>query len=410
MAGEDRAGLLIVGGGPAGMMAGLLFARAGVKTLVLEKHGDFLRDFRGDTVHPSTMEILDQLGLLERFLERPHNRIDRAQLRLADRDWTIGDLSHLDTPAPFIAMMPQWDFLDFLRDEAAAYPGFALRLNAPVESFIEEEGRVVGARLASGQEIRASLTIAADGRASIVRKTDSLPVEMLGAPMDILWFRVAKRDPHIEGLRGRVERGRLLVLIDRADYWQCALVIPKGGADALRQKGIEHVSAVVGDAAPDLEIGDLKSLDDLHLLSVALDRLTKWHRPGLLAIGDAAHAMSPIGGIGINLAVQDAVAAANFLAGPLAEGREVDDLLHQVQDRRLFPTRVIQGAQKLAQDRVIGRLLQPGAPLTRAPRVVRWLDRFPLLRRIPGRLIGLGVRRERVRSPDAGRQGPKPVR
>jgi 2-polyprenyl-6-methoxyphenol hydroxylase-like FAD-dependent oxidoreductase len=400
---EQSRELVIAGGGPAGMMAALLFARAGVDTLVLEKHGDFLRDFRGDTVHPSTMEILDQLGLLGRFLERPHNRIDKAQLRLVDRDWTIGDLSHLNTPAPFIAMMPQWDFLDFLRDEAAAWPGFELRMNAPVESFVEEAGRVVGVRLASGEEICAKLTIAADGRASIVRKTLMLPVEVLGAPMDILWFRVAKRDPRIEGLRGRVERGRLLVLIDRADYWQCALVIPKGGADAIRQKGIEHVRAIVAEAAPDLESGDLKSLDDLHLLSVALDRLTKWHRPGLLAIGDAAHAMSPIGGIGINLAVQDAVAAANYLAGPLAEGRPVDDLLHKVQQRRLFPTRAIQSAQKLAQDRVIGRLLQPGAPLARAPRAVRMLDRFPLLRRIPGRLIGLGVRRERVRSPETPR-------
>ena len=401
---QQATDLVIVGGGPAGMMAGLLFARAGVRSLVLEKHGDFLRDFRGDTVHPSTMEILDQLGMLERFLDRPHNRIDRAQLRIADRDWTIGDLSHLGTPAPFIAMMPQWDFLDFLRDEAAAWPGFELRMRAPVESFVEADGRVAGVRLADGEEIEAKLTIAADGRASIVRRTGMLPVETLGAPMDILWFRVAKRDPHIEGLRGRVERGRLLVLIDRGDYWQCALVIPKGGADALKARGIEHLRAIVAAAAPDLEVGDLASLDDLHLLSVALDRLTKWHRPGLLAIGDAAHAMSPIGGIGINLAVQDAVAAVNALAAALAAGEPVDGLLHKVQDRRMWPTRVIQGAQKLAQDRVIGRLLQPGAPLTRAPRAVRLLDRFPLLRRIPGRLIGLGIRRERVRSPETPRR------
>jgi 2-polyprenyl-6-methoxyphenol hydroxylase-like FAD-dependent oxidoreductase len=390
--------LVVAGGGPAGMMAGLLFARAGCRVKVLEKHANFFRDFRGDTVHPSTMEILDQLGVLERFLERPHSELRGAELELAGRTWKIGDLTHLDTPAPFIAMMPQWDFLDFLRDEAAAYPGFSLEMEAPVESFVQQDNRVSGVRLRDGREIRASLTIAADGRDSLVRRLQMLPVEVLGAPMDVFWFRVAKKAGG-DRLRGSFERGRLLVLIDRGDYWQCALVIPKGAAEKLKAKGIGPIRDAVHAAAPDVDLADLDDVDDLKLLSVALDRLTSWYRPGLLAIGDAAHAMSPIGGIGINLAIQDAVAAANALAGPLARGEAVDPLLHKVQDRRMFPTRVIQRAQKLAQDNVIGRLLEPGEPIRKAPLLIRLLDRFEPLRRIPGRVIGLGVRRERVKSP-----------
>ena len=391
--------LVIVGGGPAGMMAGLLFARAGCTVRVLEKHADFFRDFRGDTVHPSTMEILDQLGMLQRFLKRPHSELDAAELRIAGREWTIGDLSHLHTPAPFIAMMPQWDFLDFLRDEAKAFPGFDLRMEAPVDGFIEEKGRIVGVRMADGAQVRAKLTLAADGRDSIVRNI--LPLETLGAPMDVFWFRIPKSPDEKAGLRGNVARSRLLVMIDRSDYWQCAFLIPKGAAESYRAKGIDAIRSEVAEAAPDIDLSQLDGIEDLKLLSVALDRLTCWQMPGLLAIGDAAHAMSPIGGIGINLAIQDAVAAANFLAGPLAKGEGVDPLLHKVQDRRLFPTRIIQGGQKAAQDNIIGRLLKPGAPITNAPLVVRLLDRFPLLRRIPGRLIGLGVRRERVRSPNA---------
>ena len=391
--------LIVVGGGPAGMMTGLLFARAGCRVQVLEKHADFFRDFRGDTVHPSTMEILDQLGMLDRFLERPHNKVEGAQLRMAGREWRIGDLSHLKTPAPFIAMMPQWDFLDFLRDEAKAYPGFRLEMSSPATGFVEEQGRVVGVRAGDAREHRARLTIAADGRSSIVRTM--LPLEELGAPMDVFWFRLAKPDRERVGLRGNVERGRLLVMIDRGDYWQCAFLIPKGAAEDYQAKGIEAFRKEVAAAAPELDLAELDEITDLHLLTVKLDRLTRWHRPGLLAIGDAAHAMSPIGGIGINLAIQDAVAAANILAGPLARGENVDPLLEKVQQRRLFPTRIIQAAQKAAQDNIIGRLLQPGEPIRKAPLVVWLFDRFPLLRRIPGRFIGLGVRRERVRSPAA---------
>ena len=381
------------------MMAGLLFARAGCRVRVLEKHADFFRDFRGDTVHPSTMEILDQLGMLERFLRRPHSRVDRAEIRLAGKDWVVGDLSHLSTPAPFIAFMPHWEFLDFLRQESRSFPHFELKMESPVDSFVEDEGRITGVRLAGGSELSAPLVIAADGRSSIVRRTSLLEVEALGAPMDILWFKVGKASKGGGTLRGSFERGRLAVLIDRDDYWQCALVIPKGGTDALKAQGLEHVRSLIAAAAPDLDLGEIDEWDDFHLLSVSLDRLKCWHRPGLLAIGDAAHAMSPIGGVGINLAIQDAVAAANALAAPLARGEDVNHLLHRVQKRRLLPTRVIQAGQKAVQDNFIGRLLEPGPPLEKAPLPVRILARLPWLRRIPGRLVGLGVRRERVRSP-----------
>ena len=393
--------VVIVGGGPAGMMAGLLLARAGVGVRVLEKHADFFRDFRGDTVHPSTMEILDQLGMLTRFLDRPHDRLDRAEIRIAGRPYAIGDLSHLDTPAPFIAMMPQWDFLDFLRDEAAAFPGFALDMEAPVEGFIEEGSRVAGVRLGSGTELRARLVIAADGRSSLAREL--LPLENLGAPMDVFWFRMPRSGGPGDALRGSIDTGRMVVLIDRRTYWQCAFLIPKGAGEAIKARGIDWIAGEVCKAFPDIDFfgeGGLRSTADLHLLEVALDRLVCWHCPGLLAIGDAAHAMSPIGGIGINLAIQDAVATANILAAPLAAGQNPDALLHEVQTRRSLPTRIIQAGQKAAQEAIIGRVLR-GEAISQAAWPVRILDRYPLLRRIPGRLIGLGIRRERVRSPNA---------
>lgn len=396
--------VIIIGGGPAGMMAGLLFARAGVKTLVLEKHVDFLRDFRGDTVHPSTMEILDQLGMLGRFLERPHDRIYEAELSIAGQQVKVGDLSHVNTPAPFIAMMPQWEFLDFLKGEAAAFPAFRLEMVADVTGFSEAEGRITGVKLADGRTFGArKLVIAADGRSSLVRQNGLLPVTVLGAPMDVFWFSVPKQSEVRGGLRGIIDTGRMLVLIDRRNYWQCAFVFPKGMAATLRAEGIAAMRARIAEAAP--ELGPLETvltdMDQLHLLSVALDRLDCWHRPGLLAIGDAAHAMSPIGGIGINLAIQDAVAAANLLAGPMRLAETVDALLGGVEKRRLFPTRVIQAGQKLAQDRVISALFRPGMMLTRPAWPLRMLNRSPLLRRIPGRIIGLGVRREKVTSPAA---------
>lgn len=395
--------VIIVGGGPAGMMTGLLFARAGVSTLVLEKHADFFRDFRGDTVHPSTMEILDQLGMLGRFLQRPHDRVYGAEIRIAGREWKIGDLSHLATPAPFIAMMPQWDFLDFLHDEAAVFPAFRLEMEMPVTDFLDERGRISGVRTTNGQEFRArKLVIAADGRGSLVRTHALLPVETLGAPMDVIWVRLPKAGEAGGTLRGSVEAGRLVVLIDRHDYWQCAFIVGKGQAEEVRALGPGWLVGQVREAFPGLSFPGAEALtrDDLHVLTVMLDRLRQWHRPGLLAIGDAAHAMSPIGGIGINLAVQDAVAAANVLAGPLAGGAAPDPLLHLVQKRRDLPTRIIQAGQKAAQDRLIAPLLEKGAvPIAQAPLAIRLLDRVPHLRRIPGRIIGLGVRRERVRSP-----------
>ncbi len=392
---------IVVGGGPAGMMAGYLLARAGVQVTVLEQHADFFRDFRGDTVHPSTMQVLDELGLLQAFLKRPHNRIDRAELTWNGRAMTIGDLSHLHMPAPFIAMMPQWEFLDFLRGEGARLSAFSLRMSAPVSGFIDEAGRIAGVRLGDGSELRAGLTMACDGRASLARQL--LPLESLGAPIDVFWFAVSKQGAG-QALRGIVSGARLLVMIDRGDYWQCAFVIAKGGADEIKARGIVAFRADIQAAAPELTglEAALPDWDKVSLLSVSLDRLTRWSRPGLLAIGDAAHAMSPVGGIGINLAIQDAVAAANLLALPLARGEAVDALLQKVQARRWLPTRLVQGAQRAVHERLLRPLIlgQRAMP-ERPPLAVRLLNRFPLLRRIPGYLIGHGIRQEHVRSPRA---------
>ena len=393
--------VIVVGGGPAGMMAGYLLARAGVQVTVLEQHADFFRDFRGDTVHPSTMQVLDELGLLQAFLKRPHNRIDRAELTWNGRAMTIGDLSHLHMPAPFIAMMPQWEFLDFLRGEGGRLPAFSLRMSAPVSEFLSEGERIAGVRLGDGSELRAGLTIACDGRASLARQM--LPLESLGAPIDVFWFAVSKQGAG-QALRGIVSGARLLVMIDRGDYWQCAFVIAKGGADEIKARGIVAFRADIQAAAPELTglDGALPDWDKVSLLSVSLDRLREWSRPGLLAIGDAAHAMSPVGGIGINLAIQDAVATANLLARPLARGEAVDALLQKVQARRWLPTRLVQGAQRAVHERLLRPLIlgQRAMP-ERPPLAVRLLNRFPLLRRIPGYLIGHGIRQEHVRSPRA---------
>ncbi len=384
------------------MMAAFLLARAGVRVCVLEKHEDFFRDFRGDTVHPSTMQILDELGLLVRFLKRPHNRIDTAEIDYNGRILRIGDLSHLHMPAPFIAMMPQWDFLDFLRDEAAAFPSFSLRMEAPVVELLEESGRYAGVRLKGGEVLRAAkLVLMCDGRDSLVRKI--LPLESLGVPIDVFWFAVAKVQAG-STLRGVIRGHRLFVAIDRGCYWQCAAVIAKGGAEQVKARGIEAFRADVRSALPELDDVDsaLPDWNSVRLLSVSLDRLTQWSRPGLLAIGDAAHAMSPVGGIGINLAIQDAVATANALAGPLARGECVDELLPQVQKRRMWPTRVIQRFQRLAHERILRPLIEgrPEVP-QEPPAFLKLLDRHPLLRRIPGHFIGHGVRQEHVRSPEA---------
>jgi 2-polyprenyl-6-methoxyphenol hydroxylase-like FAD-dependent oxidoreductase len=396
--------VVIAGGGPAGMMAGLLFARAGVKTLVLEKHGDFLRDFRGDTVHPSTMELLDELGLLDAFLKRPHDEVQTLSVRVADRRITVADTRHLPVRCPFIALMPQWDFLDFLADAARKYPTFELRMEAEATDLLFDGDRVAGVRLAGGEEVRGRLTIAADGRRSVLRDKAGLPKRDLGAPIDVLWFRLPKGRSSHNMTGGTFGKGTLVVQLDRGDYWQCAYVVAKGEAEALKARGIEAFRRGVGEAAPELApvVATLTDWEQVKLLSVSLDRLTRWWRPGLLAIGDAAHAMSPVGGVGINLAVQDAVAAANILSAALARHENIDPLLVQVEKRREFPTAVIQRAQKAVHDCVLTPLVLRKAVLDRVPLVLRLFERFPLLRRIPARLVGLGVRREHIRSPDAG--------
>ncbi len=408
MAGGARAvTCCIAGGGPAGMMLGLLLARAGVPVLVLEKHADFLRDFRGDTIHPSTLELMHELGLLEQFLALPHQEVERLVAQVGDVPVAIADFSRLPTRCKFIAMMPQWGFLDFLAGQAARYPAFRLETRAEVTGLIEEAGRVTGVRAitaAGPLEVRADLVVAADGRSSVLREKAGLRVEDLGAPMDVLWFRLSRRPQDPQATMGRFDAGRIFVQINRGEHWQCGYVIAKGSAEEIHRRGLDDFRASVATLMPFAadRVAEIRGWEDVKLLTVKVDRLRHWSRPGLLCIGDAAHAMSPVGGVGINLAIQDAVAAANLLWRPLCEGRLTAEDLSRVQRRRQWPTRVTQWLQVLVQRRIITRVLGGGTGRLAPPLPVRLLARYPFLRRLPARLVGVGVRPEHVDTPFAG--------
>jgi 2-polyprenyl-6-methoxyphenol hydroxylase-like FAD-dependent oxidoreductase len=397
----------IVGGGPAGMMLGYLLARAGVGVVVLEKHADFLRDFRGDTIHPSTLELMHELGILEQFLARPHQEARKIQACVGGEMFQIADFTHLPTHCKFIAFMPQWDFLNFIAEQAKSYAQFDLRMQVEVLELIEEQGNVVGVRANSPQGplvVRADLVIGADGRHSTVRQQAGLVVEDIGAPIDVLWMRLPRHAGDPEQLVGRFDRGLVLVLIDRGDYWQAAFIIHKGAYEQIRAAGLSAFRESIARIAPFLSdrVGELKDWEQIRLLTVAVDRLQKWYRPGLLCLGDAAHAMSPVGGVGINLAIQDAVAAANMLAEPLAQRRVTLEQLAAIQQRRTLPTKVIQSFQVFVHRRFLSKVIAGDRP-TRLPWFMRLALGIPWTRRIPAFMLGIGVRPEHVRTANVHR-------
>jgi 2-polyprenyl-6-methoxyphenol hydroxylase-like FAD-dependent oxidoreductase len=399
----------IAGGGPAGMMLGFLLARAGVGVVVLEKYPDFFRDFRGDTIHPSTLELMHELGLLEEFLKLPHQKVERLTGQVGDARVMMADFTRLPTHCKFVALMPQWDFLNFLAAHGKRYKTFDLHMNTEAVDLIEEAGRIVGVRAKAPDgtlTIRADLTIGADGRHSTVREKAGLKGDDYGAPMDVLWFRLSRRPTDDSETFGHIEAGKMMVMLDRGDYWQCAFVIPKGGIEEVKARGLDAfrrdvvwMSPFVGD-----RIDELKSWDDIKLLSVAVDRLRQWWRPGLLCIGDSAHAMSPIGGVGVNLAVQDAVAAANRLAAPLKNRTVTDADLNAVEQRRTLPVRFTQRLQLTVQNGLIGRVLQ-SERRPKPPLVMRLVGMFPILRRLFARLVGIGIRPEHIHTPEAAPGG-----
>src|SRR5262245_7261088 len=381
------------------MMLGFLLARAGVPVTVLEKHADFLRDFRGDTVHPSTLEMMYELGLLDEFLKLPHTAVRQVAIQIGQDRVVIGHFEHLPVHCKFVALMPQWDFLNFIAEHARRYQTFDLRMRAEATGLIEENGRIVGVRAARADaelEVSAQVTVVCDGRHSIVRAKAGLESDDYGAPMDVMWFRLSRKPGDSEETVGHIENGRMIVMLNRNDYWQCAYVIPKGSADKVRRDGLDKFRAAVGGMSPLTRdrLDEIDSWDKVKLLTVAVDRLRLWYRLGLLCTGDAAHAMSPIGGVGINLAVQDAVAAANILADPLRRGAVTIETLKEVQQRREFPTRFTQRLQIVMQNNVISPALsgtRPSAPFFM--KMMQW----PLLRRIPGCVLALGIRPEHVR-------------
>jgi len=390
----------IAGGGPAGMMCGYILARAGLKVSVLEKHEDFFRDFRGDTVHPSTMEVLSELGLLEDFLKRPHNAFLQLSALIGDTTVKVADFRHLPTKAKFMAVMPQWDFLNFLKEAGGRYPNLDVRMRCEAIDLIERDGRVVGVR-AKGPDgdldIEAKLVIAADGRSSVLRAKGGLRSVDLGAPIDVLWMRLPRKPEDTVVPLGRAGPGHFMIMIERGDYFQCAYVTPKGGFDAIKAGGLDAFRARIVEAAPFTKdrVQALKTWDDIKLLTVAVDRLTKWWKPGLLCIGDAAHAMSPVGGVGINLAIQDAVAAANILAGPLKQGPVANAPLAAVQARRQGPVKAMQAIQVAIQNQVLTPLLAAKGPI-KVPWPAKLLNAIPLLRQIPACVVGMGFRMEHV--------------
>jgi 2-polyprenyl-6-methoxyphenol hydroxylase-like FAD-dependent oxidoreductase len=396
----------IVGGGPCGMMLGVLLARAGVDVTVIEKYPDFFRDFRGDTIHPSTLNLLYELGWLNDFLKIPHQQLEHIGARINGEYVEIGDFSRLPSHCKFVALMPQWDFLNFLAERGKRYPTFRVLMKTQGTDLVIENGRVTGviARDDEGSaSIAATLVVGTDGRHSTMRERAGLQIEDFGAPMDVLWMRITKHagDP-VQPL-GSMRDGRILVMIDRNEYWQCAFLIPKGTFEQLKTAGIEALQRDLVDAVPQLQdrVSEIDDWSKVSLLEVVVDRLKVWHRPGLLCIGDAAHAMSPIGGVGINLAIQDAVAAANALAAPLLAGQDTGPALAHVQGRRTFPTKVTQAFQVFVQQHAIVPVLGGSSAMVRPPLVMRLFDEFPRLRGLPARLIGLGVRPEHIGTPDA---------
>jgi len=387
------------------MILGFLLARAGVETVVLEKHEDFLRDFRGDTIHPSTLEVMYELGIIDDFLKRPHQEVRQLGGQVGREPVMVADFSHLPTHCRFLALMPQWDFLDFIAERAARYPTFHLKMKTEAVALLQHEGRIAGVKAKTPDgplEIRAELTVGADGRHSIVRELAGLKIDEFGVPIDVLWFRLTRRPDDPGQTLGYFVNGKIMVMLNRESYWQCGFVISKGGFDEIRRRGLPSFRDDIAEIAPYLRerAAELREWNDIKLLTVRVDRLRSWYRPGLLCIGDAAHAMSPVGGVGINLAVQDAVAAANILAGPLLQGSVSPDDLHEVQRRRQFPTRITQRLQIFLQNRVIGRVLGARKQLS-LPWPLKLLRRWPFLRRIPARLIGIGFRPEHVKTPDA---------